>query len=181
MIGVAYPAINDDNLFNGPIPLPPAEEQQRIVARVDELMQLCDQLEALEADKRAARAEALRVSLARLLDAPDAATSRARWGCLSAHWPELLDTPASVAPLRQTILGLAVRGQLVPQDDADEPASHSVKANRGGESAFGRRQETQEIAAAPANRRRRNAIRVAGKLGLGSIGRNRRLGRGRYS
>ena len=112
---------------HNPFPLPPLAEQQRIVARVDELMQLCDQLEALEADKRAARAEALRVSLARLLDAPDAATSRARWGCLSAHWPELLDTPASVAPLRQTILGLAVRGQLVSQDDADEPASHLLK------------------------------------------------------
>ena len=119
--------LNKGSLNDLLVSIPPIAEQQRIVARVDELMQLCDQLEALEADKRAARADALRVSLARLLDAPDAATSRARWGCLSAHWPELLDTPASVAPLRQTILGLAVRGQLVPQDEADEPASHLLK------------------------------------------------------
>jgi len=127
MIGVAYPAINDDNLFNGPVPLPPENEQQRIVARVDELMERCDDLEALQARQREARAEALRVSLARLLDAPDADSVAARWSSLSAHWHELLDTSASVAPLRQTILGLAVRGQLVPQEPTDEPASHLLK------------------------------------------------------
>ena len=106
---------------------PPYAEQQRIVARVDELMDLCDQLERLEAEKRAARAEAWRVSLARLLDAPDAAAVSARWSSLSAQWSQLLDAPESVAPLRQTILGLAVRGQLVPQDAFDEPASHLLK------------------------------------------------------
>lgn len=90
-------------------------------------MARCDELESLQARQSQARAQALRVSLARLLDAPDATTSGARWSSLSAHWHELLDTPASVAPLRQTILGLAVRGQLVPQDQADEPTSHLLK------------------------------------------------------
>ena len=45
--GTSYPAINDKNFFAGLIPLPPLAEQYRIVAKVDELMAICDQLQSL--------------------------------------------------------------------------------------------------------------------------------------
>ncbi|MEI6078680.1 MAG: restriction endonuclease subunit S, partial [Verrucomicrobiota bacterium] len=46
MKGVAYPAISDSELWQCPIPIPPPEEQKRIVAKVEELLALCDELEA---------------------------------------------------------------------------------------------------------------------------------------
>lgn len=45
MKGVAYPAISDTDLLCAPVPLPPATEQHRIVAKVNELMELIDRLE----------------------------------------------------------------------------------------------------------------------------------------
>lgn len=42
--GVAYPAINDDKLYRAPIALPPLAEQERIVARLEKLLPLCEKL-----------------------------------------------------------------------------------------------------------------------------------------
>lgn len=43
--GVAYPAINDKKLYAAAIPLPPIEEQERIVEKLDQLLPLCEELE----------------------------------------------------------------------------------------------------------------------------------------
>lgn len=43
--GSAFPNINTDKLNNLVLPIPPLEEQKRIVEKVDSLMELCDKLE----------------------------------------------------------------------------------------------------------------------------------------
>ncbi len=107
---------------HSPFPLPPLAEQHRIVAKVDELMALCDRLEAARAVREATRDRLAAASLARL-NAPDpeAFTDDARFA-LNAL-PALTTRPDQIKQLRQTILNLAVRGKLVPQDPADVPAS----------------------------------------------------------
>jgi len=45
-VGISREGLSMKNLQDFLIPIPPLEEQNRIVARVDQLMSLCDKLEA---------------------------------------------------------------------------------------------------------------------------------------
>lgn len=121
--GVAYPAINDRQFFTGLIPLPPANEQKRIVEKVDELMALCDQLEERQENNIAAHQQLVEVLLAALTQATDAEAFQQAWTRLAANFKALFTTENSIDQLKQTLLQLAVMGKLVPQDPNDEPAS----------------------------------------------------------
>ncbi len=123
-----------------PIPLPPLAEQHRIVAKVDELMTLCDRLEEARKAREEVRDKLTAASLARLT-APDT-TAQAKPAKLGTGFasgsatseddfpthaafalealPALTTRPEQIKTLRQTILNLAVRGKLVEQDAADE-------------------------------------------------------------
>ncbi|MCC4788759.1 restriction endonuclease subunit S [Vibrio splendidus] len=105
------------------LPVAPISEQHRIVAKVDELMTLCDQLE----QQTEASIEAHQVLVTTLLDtltnSADAEELMQNWARISEHFDTLFTTEASIDQLKQTILQLAVMGKLVPQDPNDEPAA----------------------------------------------------------
>ncbi|OBU27970.1 type I restriction endonuclease subunit S [Photobacterium kishitanii] len=105
------------------LPTPPLEEQHRIVAKVDELMALCDQLE--QQTEASIEAHQLLVStlLNTLTHSVDADELMENWARISDHFDTLFTTEESIDQLKQTILQLAVMGKLVPQDPNDEPAS----------------------------------------------------------
>ncbi|MBA2492683.1 MAG: restriction endonuclease subunit S [Gammaproteobacteria bacterium] len=109
-----------------PFPLPPLAEQHRIVAKVDELMALCDRLEAARGSREATRNRLAAASLARL-NAPDPESFQADARFALDALPALTTRPDQIKQLRQTILNLAVRGKLVPQDASDGPASELLK------------------------------------------------------
>ena len=120
--------LNRESLSNLLVPLPPLAEQYRIVAKVYELMKLCDELEAaqLKREKRRDRLVAATLHGLNNGDSDSEASERlpfkesARF--YSNHLPRLTTRPEHIQQLRQTILNLAVRGKLVPQDPKDEPA-----------------------------------------------------------
>ena len=105
------------------LPVPPLAEQYRIVAKVDELMALCDQLEQQSEAQLAAHQTLVEALLATLTDSTDADELAQNWTRLSTHFDTIFTTEASIDALKQTILQLAVMGKLVPQDPSDEPAS----------------------------------------------------------
>ena len=126
--GTGQPNVNATALSSLVVPLPPLAEQHRIVARVDALMALLDRLEAAQGSRDTTRAT---LRDAALLDLRDAATSDAAataWDRIAQHMDDLFTDPADVAPLRQAILQLAVRGRLVEQDaDAEDgPAEEKL-------------------------------------------------------
>ena len=111
-----------------PVALPPLAEQYRIVAKVDELMALCDRLEAARVDREATRARLATASLAWLkAPDPDPATFREYAFFALDNLTPLTTRRDLIKALRQTILSLAVRGKLVKQDPHDEPASELLK------------------------------------------------------
>jgi type I restriction enzyme S subunit len=105
--------VPSDYFTRSPIPLPPLAEQKRIVAKVDELMALCDRLEAQQQERETRHAALALASLARFADAPTPANLQ------FLFHPSYPIPPAN---LRKSILTLAVQGKLVPQDPNDEPA-----------------------------------------------------------
>ena len=111
-----------------PVALPPLAEQRRIVTRVDELMSLCDQLEANHKARESTRDRLTKASYVRL-SAPETSNrsfrSHARFA-LDAL-PALTTRAEQIRILRQTILDLAVRGKLVDQDPEDESASELLR------------------------------------------------------
>ena len=110
-----------------PFPLPPLAEQHRIVAKVDELMALCDRLEVEQADAANAHTTLVHTLLGTLARSRDAPELAATWQRLSQSFDTLFSTEASLEALKKTILQLAVMGKLVPQDPNDEPASELLK------------------------------------------------------
>jgi type I restriction enzyme S subunit len=120
--------LNLGDLHTIALPLPPLPEQHRIVAKVDELMALCEQLEAAQAEREQGRGRLLAASLQRLNQpAEDAETFRQHARFALDHLPRLTTRPEQIKPLRQTILNLAVRGRLVAQDPNDEPAAELLQ------------------------------------------------------
>ena len=126
--GVGLQHITKPKLEALTITLPSLAEQRRVVAKVDELMALCDRLEAARTAREKIRNQLTKASYARL-SVPDthAVTFRSDARFAINAFPALTARANQVKQLRQTILNLAVRGRLVEQDPADEPASKLLK------------------------------------------------------
>ncbi|KAB1858227.1 hypothetical protein F4W09_05745 [Acinetobacter tandoii] len=125
--GAVVQNLNADKVKELVLPLPPLKEQQRIVAKVDELMQLCDQLEQQQNLSTEAHEQLVDVLLNALTNSANADEFQQNWQRISANFDLLFTTDYSIEQLKQTVLQLAVMGKLVKQDPSDEPASELLK------------------------------------------------------
>jgi type I restriction enzyme S subunit len=125
--GIAFPSVSRRQIEELPVPLPPLAEQHRIVAKVDELMELCDRVEAAQEERESQRDRLTAASLHRLNNGTNTDAFREHARFYLNHFPKLAVRPEQIKQLRQTILTLAVRGQLLRQDPNDERASELLK------------------------------------------------------
>ena len=141
--GGAQPNISRVKIINTVAPLPPLAEQKRIVAKVDQLMALCDQLEEAQQKRTEVNQSLLTSALNSLHTSQNSKEFDTAWKRLADNFAPLFPATGSIRKssgrgsaklatslgklnlqkLRQTILQLAVQGKLVPQDPKDEPAS----------------------------------------------------------
>ena len=118
--GTTFREVSGKIVAGVPFPLPPLAEQHRIVAKVDELMALCDRLETARTGRETTRNRLAAASLARLnAPVPDPAAFRNDAAFALDNLTPLTTRPDQIKALRQTILNLAVRGELVPQDPTE--------------------------------------------------------------
>ena len=115
--GTAQPNLSARDLGRFILPLPPLAEQQRIVAKVDELMGVCDELEARQTKARTVQVNLCSSALKRLGESKDTRELRTHWQFVHDTFPKLLTRPENVSELRKTILQLAVTGGLSPSSD----------------------------------------------------------------
>jgi type I restriction enzyme S subunit len=140
--GTAQPNLGAGDLSKFLVPLPPLDEQRRIVARVGELMKLCDALErnGYLADEHHAR---LTSTLLDALPASESACDLAeKWAMVAKHFDTLLDRTDAIDVFEQMIVQLAVRGALVRQSKADGDAGALLEAMRRVSSATNKRVRT---------------------------------------
>lgn len=130
--GTTVQSLKYDEFEAQPFPIPPLAEQHRIVAKVDELMALCDRLEAARAQREATRDRLTASTLTRLNTpeppaSPDGDASKESSFQSDARFalkilPALTTRPDQIKQLRQTILNLAVQGKLVSRVSREGPA-----------------------------------------------------------
>lgn len=111
--GGAQPNISREKIIATVTGLPPLAEQHRIVAKVDELMVLCDGLEAQQTDAENAHGKLVKALLDSLTQVSDANDFAANWQRLAEHFHTLFSTESSIDALRKTLLHFAADGRLV--------------------------------------------------------------------
>jgi type I restriction enzyme S subunit len=119
MIGTANVSLTLGKIGEVPVPLVSAAAQRR----VDELMALCDRFEEAQQEQERTRSRLVEAVLSRLNSGVNGEALRGHAHFYFNHLPRLTSRPEYIQGLRKTVLNLAVRGQLVPQNSSDEPAS----------------------------------------------------------
>lgn len=123
MLGTANVTLTVGKISAVPIPVIRPKNQ----AKVDELMALCDRLEAAQAERNNQRNRLVAATHHQINTPESDPKAVADFLFHQANFTQHTARPEHIKQLRQTILNLAVRGKLVEQDPNDEPADKLLK------------------------------------------------------
>lgn len=115
--GIGISSMSSKALSMIPFPLPPLEEQSRIVAKVDELMSLCNKLESQKKKNNILQNQLRKSTLQFIVSATSTHEHKTAWERFSDNLKCMLHMPGDVSDLRQTILDLAFTGKISEQTE----------------------------------------------------------------
>ncbi|MGV8995163.1 MAG: restriction endonuclease subunit S [Flavobacterium sp.] len=95
------------------IPLPPLEEQKRIVEKIDQLLLLCDRLESERNRKNKSQIQINSSAINNLLKANDEISFNKAWNFIANQFDTLYTVKQNVTDLKDAILNLAIKGKLI--------------------------------------------------------------------
>ena len=121
--GMNLPRLGTDSAREALFAFPPLIEQSRIVAKVDELMALCDTLEAQQQARSKLQNNLRQSTLQAVASAASPHELQTTWARLADNFGRLFHAPGDVVDLRKAVLDLAVSGYLSHPEELDEPAS----------------------------------------------------------
>lgn len=111
--GMNLPRLGTDAAREALFPFPPKDEQTRIVAKVDELMSLCDTLEAQQQSRRNLQNNLRRCLLQAVASAASPRELQNTWARLADNFCWLFQAPEDIVEFKGLILDLAVSGELL--------------------------------------------------------------------
>lgn len=117
------PGFSREDLIYSIFPLPPLDEQARIVAKVDELMALCDKLEAQQQQRQRLQNNLRQSTLQAVAAAANPQELHTAWNRLADNFGQLFCAPEDVRALRDVIFDLAMRGMFLPTTKLSSPAT----------------------------------------------------------
>ncbi|MGP1256754.1 MAG: restriction endonuclease subunit S [Kiloniellales bacterium] len=139
--GTTFKEVSGKFVASLPVPIPPIEEQSRIIAMVDELMALCDALEQQSKDSLDAHQALVETLFSTLTSSESSEEFSVNWRRISENFDTLLATEESIEVFKRTVLELAVLGRLTVPESEEASADdllEQVAARRLEEVAAGR-------------------------------------------
>lgn len=127
---VAMPKVNQEDLSNILVAVPPLAEQKRIVVKVDHLMSMLDDLEQRQSKKRKAAIHVSKASLDALVNAEDPDQLARAWERVSKNFAIVANGGEGVTQLRKLVVTLGIRGRLATGDRSDPPATDVIRLAR---------------------------------------------------
>jgi type I restriction enzyme S subunit len=106
---------------------PGLQLQQEIVAKVDKLMELCDELEARQTKENELKRMAAASALHHLTEAETPEETVDRWSLFVPRFGELFDDLETIKGLRATVLNLAINGRCGTFDESDDDAPEALR------------------------------------------------------
>lgn len=127
------------------LPVPPLPEQHRIVARVNELMALCDELESKQQNRHTVRRRFQTSALDAVANAESSDELADAWQRVRDNWGAVTEHSDCVPVLRQSVLQLAVSGHITEPDSADDNAASLLDSLRVGAGSSHRKRNSGSV------------------------------------